>query len=46
MYEEDGTRIVVEVQIYLEQILAMKRDSHKLYEIVRAGSVFELRLSQ
>ena len=46
VYEaSDGTRIVVEIQIYLEQILEMKKDSHKLYRIVRAGSVDELRAS-
>ena len=44
LYEnEHGDRIVVEIQIFFEQILEMKKDSHMLYEIVRAGSVDQLR---
>ena len=40
--KKDCVPIMVEIQVYLEDILSLKTDSHKRYELFRAKSVEEL----
>ncbi len=39
---ESDAPIVAEVQIYLDEVIELKKDSHKLYQITRADSISAL----
>ena len=43
LFEGTLGHIVVEVQVHMLSILEVKKDSHKLYEVERAGSMMALR---
>ena len=43
VFEGELGAIVVEVQVHLFGILEVKKESHKLYEVERAGSMQSLR---
>ena len=43
VFEGELGSILVEVQVHLFSIMEVKKESHKLYEVERAGSIHALR---